>query len=190
VTQIRRLASSRSTKKPGTAGRAGTADERRLEDVLNAFRRILRALRIAAVDTQSRFKVSAAQLFVLDELEAAREPLSINELAERTMTDRSSVTGVVNRLVQHRFVTRSQATHDRRRIEVALTPAGAKLVKSAPPAPTMQLIRALQALSSRELKMLSITMRRLTQEMGVASDQGGFLFEDLPSRRSNSARPR
>ena len=168
-----------------------TADEHRLEDVLNGFRKILRALRIAAVDNQARFNVSAAQLYVLDELEAAAEPLSVNELAARTMTDRSSVTGVVDRLVEKKYVTRKQALDDRRRIEVRLTAAGSRLVKSAPPAPTMQLLQALHGLSSAELASLAKTMNRLVQEMGLGAARGGFLFEDnATSKPSRKSRPR
>jgi DNA-binding MarR family transcriptional regulator len=173
----------KSTLSPGQARRSGaptTADEHRLDGILNAFRKILRALRVAAADNQTRFNVSPAQLYVLDELEAAKEPLSINELAARTMTDRSSVTGVVDRLVEKKYVTRKQALDDRRRFEVSLTSAGSRLVKAAPPAPTMQLIQALHGLSSAELKALAMTMQRLVEEMGLVTARGGFLFEDGP----------
>ncbi|MEX2282410.1 MAG: MarR family transcriptional regulator [Gemmatimonadota bacterium] len=158
-------------------GVAGEPDPELME-VLNAFRRLLRALRVAAGETQSRYQVSPAQLFVLEELNAAGRPLSITELANLSMTDRSSVADVVERLVQAEYATRERSADDRRRAEVRITPAGAALARSAPPAPGLQLLNGLKALSEAELKSLSLGMTRLLAEMGLVHGQAGFMFED------------
>lgn len=68
--------------------------------------------------------LSLAQLFVLQELDK-REAQSLNELAERTATHQSSVSVVVRRLVERGLVTWVADTEDRRRVQLAVTPAGA-----------------------------------------------------------------
>jgi DNA-binding MarR family transcriptional regulator len=141
-----------------------------LSTVLNAFRRILRSLRVAAGETQARYNVSAAQLFILTELNQAGEPLSIRELAERTMTDRSSVADVVDRLVQSGYATRGWSAFDRRRAEIEITSAGARLARSAPPAPTALLTDGLRGLSELELQRLARGMSRLLDEMGLEEE--------------------
>jgi DNA-binding MarR family transcriptional regulator len=158
-------------------GTAGEPDPELME-VLNAFRRLLRGLRVAAGETQSRYQVSPAQLFVLDELNSAGRPLSITELANRSMTDRSSVADVVERLVQAQYATRDRSADDRRRAEVRITPAGAELARSAPPAPGLRLLNGLRQLSEAELKALSLGMTRLLAEMGLEHEKAGFLFDD------------
>ena len=58
--------------------------------------------------------MTGAQLFVLREL--SLEPgASIRRLSERTLTDPSSVSVIVARLVEHGYVTRAVDEADRRR---------------------------------------------------------------------------
>src|SRR5579885_2556290 len=73
--------------------------------VVDALRRLVRELRDSARLAQGRTAITGAQLFVLRAL-AAEPGLSINELAERTMTHQSSVSVVVSRLVARGLVTR------------------------------------------------------------------------------------
>lgn len=148
--------------------------------VLNGFRRILQNLRRAAGETQARYQVSAAQLFVLDELNEAGRPLSIKELAEVTMTDRSSVTDVVSRLVASGYAARDRSREDRRRAEVRLTALGEKLARSAPPAPAMRLIASLQQLSESDLRALARGVTRLVELLGIAGDRPLLMFDDDP----------
>jgi DNA-binding MarR family transcriptional regulator len=162
--------------------------EPNLSIVLNAFRKILRSLRMAAGETQARYRVSAAQLFILSELSKAGEPLSIRELAERTMTDRSSVADVVDRLVMSGYATRGWSAEDRRRAEIEITTAGERLARSAPPAPTAQLIAGLRGLSEPELQRFARAMNRLLEEMGLTREPATFLFEESGRRNHNNKR--
>jgi DNA-binding MarR family transcriptional regulator len=175
----------RAKKKAST--RASRADPVLME-VLNDFRRIMRALRIAAGETQARFQISAAQLFVLDELYEAGGPRSINELAELTMTDRSSVAEVVERLVESGYATREQSVHDRRRADVQITAAGERLARSAPPPPGLRLLTALRKLSPTELHALARVLGRLQQEMDLTQEPAPMLFNDRPKRRPGRVR--
>ena len=91
--------------------------------VMVALRRIVRLLRIADREALSHHGLSAAQLFVLHTL--WNEPAaSLADLAARTMTDQSSVSTVVAKLVERRLVARTTSATDRRRSELRLTPAG------------------------------------------------------------------
>lgn len=145
-------------------------------EILNSFRRILQALRLAAVQTQAATGISAAQLFVLSQLESAGA-LSINELAQATMTDRSSVADVVDRLAERRLVRRSASAEDRRRAEVRLTAAGRNLLRRAPSAPTTLLLDGLSGLSTTEVHSLSAGLARLCEELGLTEEAPGMLFE-------------
>src|SRR3954471_2852204 len=95
----------------------GVPDRKAIVASVDSIRRVLRALRIAARDTLATAGVSAAQLFVLRAL-VDGDAASLSDLAERTMTDRTSVTAVVDRLVQGGLVTKGTSDEDRRRASI------------------------------------------------------------------------
>src|SRR2546423_5112313 len=93
------------------------------QHVFDSLRRLVRFLRLGAREAEEATGVSSAQLFVLHQL-AGAPAASLAELAERTLTDQSSVSTVVARLVAHGLVARRKGTGDRRRVELALTARG------------------------------------------------------------------
>src|SRR5690349_3710269 len=118
-----------------TQGRtpAALADEQQsTNEIMDAIRSIVRALRVNTRSIEIRLGISLAQLWVLQLLEA-RPSQSVNDLAEATATHQSSVSVVVRRLVDRGFVTRKAAIEDRRRVCVDITDAGRDLLQKAPP---------------------------------------------------------
>ena len=148
---------------------------------VDAVRRIFRALRSAAQQTQAQSGISAAQLFVLSSL-ADGAASSLTELGERTHTDRSSVADVVERLAEAGLVERCRAERDRRRTEVRITSAGRTLLRSAPRPPTRLLIAGLEAMEDEALAALAGGLGRLTREMGLEAAPAPMLFEDEAAR--------
>jgi DNA-binding MarR family transcriptional regulator len=148
---------------------------------VDAVRRIFRALRNAAQQTQAQSGISAAQLFVLSTL-ADGAASSLTELGERTHTDRSSVGDVVERLAEAGLVERCRSARDRRRTEVRITPAGRSLLRSAPRPPTALLIAGLAAMEEDALAALAAGLARLTREMGLEAAPAPMLFEDEAGR--------
>jgi DNA-binding MarR family transcriptional regulator len=146
---------------------------------VDAFRRVHRALRMAARETLAATGVSAAQLFVLRCLEDGADA-SLSELAGRTMTDRSSVTAVVSRLREAGLVTRQRSADDGRRAAVAITGAGRTVLRRAPDSPMTLLMAGLGAIPGARLHALAGGMRALTETMGLARGPAGLLFEDGP----------
>jgi DNA-binding MarR family transcriptional regulator len=144
---------------------------------VEAVRRVFRALRVAAGQTQAATGISAAQLFVLSSL-ADGAASSLTELGGRTHTDRSSVADVVKRLAAAGLVERFRSDRDRRRMEVRITGAGRALLARAPKPPTALLITGLDALAATELHALASGLLRLTQAMGLDAAPAPMLFED------------
>lgn len=142
-----------------------------------SVRRLVRVLRLHAQRTQAVAGVSAAQLFVLQQLRTD-DSLSLNELAARTFTDRSSVADVVDRLQAQGWVDRATDPADRRRASVRITTAGRRVLSRAPDAPTTALITALRALSLSERKSLAKSLERLNQALGAAAGPAPMLFAE------------
>jgi DNA-binding MarR family transcriptional regulator len=82
-----------------------------------------------------------------------REQVTVGELAERLLLRHHSAVGLVDRLVRQRLVRRVPSATDRRRVHVALTPAGEAIV------------RRLSTVHLDELRQLRPQLRRLVDSM-------------------------
>jgi DNA-binding MarR family transcriptional regulator len=162
-----------------------------IAQAVDAFRRILRELRVVARKTELATGLSAAQVFVLSVVIDA-PGCSVNDIAAATMTDRSSAAAVVDRLVENGHLVRRQADDDRRRAAISITPAGRRAMKRASPPPTALLIAALRRVDPLELDGLASGLAALTRAMGIANEPAGMLFEDAPKKapRGSTSRPR
>ena len=154
---------------------------------LDSIRRIVRVLRLAAQKTQTDAGISAAQLFVLQQLGDGDE-LSMNQLAVRTLTDRSSVAALVERLKEQALVERTTHPDDRRRAVVRITTAGRRILRKAPDAPTSTLLTALRRMQRSELSTLARSLRGLTMALGAAGEPASMLFADDGAARTPRGR--
>jgi MarR family transcriptional regulator, lower aerobic nicotinate degradation pathway regulator len=144
---------------------------------VEAIRKIVRALRDSAHVAQGQTGLTGAQLFVLRVL-AEHPGLSINELAERTMTHQSSVSVVVSRLVDRGLVARATARDDRRRLVVALTPRGRLLHRKAPAVAQELLVTAVRKLASEPRRGLAAGLQALSDALGASNERASMFFED------------
>jgi DNA-binding MarR family transcriptional regulator len=156
--------------------------------VLDSIRRIVRGLRLFDREAEKRFGLSGAQLFVLQKL-GDGNAISINELAERTHTHQSSVSVVVQKLVNRRLVHRAPSSKDARRVELSLTSRSRNLLRTAPAAAQDRLITSLAALSKPRRKLLSELLTELIQKTGIEHHPPTLFFEDQsPQRRRGSSK--
>jgi DNA-binding MarR family transcriptional regulator len=123
--------------------------------VLDSVRRLVQTLRTSGRAAEERVGVTGAQLYILRQLAAADRPLSVNELAERTLTHQSSVSVVVQRLGNRGLVRRVRSAQDARRMELSLSPAAHGLLRKAPEAAQERLIAALALMPARRRRELA-----------------------------------
>jgi DNA-binding MarR family transcriptional regulator len=145
--------------------------------VLDSLRRVVRDLRLSAREAERIAGISGAQLFVLQTL-ATAPAASINDLAERTMTDQSSVSVVVRRLVEKKLVVRKPSPDDSRRVELELSARGRKLLARCPEPTQARLLASLRRLAPTELSSLTAGMAALVREMGIEKDAARMFFEE------------
>jgi DNA-binding MarR family transcriptional regulator len=166
----------------GTAGACASPPD--VIRVANALRALVRVLRLSDRAVERALGISGAQLFVLEQLEELRVA-SVNELAERTSTDQSSVSTVVSRLAEHGFVTRRPAWYDRRRLEVSITQRGRDLLAAAPETAQARIVAALQRSSSKERAGLAHALAILVRRMGLANTPVPMDSEDGEPREES-----
>lgn len=159
--------------------RAGSRDA--IRGVVDALRRVVRDLRLSARDAERAAGISGAQLFVLQAL-ADASAASLNDLADRTLTDQSSVSVVVKRLVDRKLVARKPSSVDARRVELSLTAAGRRLLARCPEPTQMRLVAALRRLSPAEVQGLTRGLGALVREMGLETEAPRMFFDDDSAR--------
>jgi DNA-binding MarR family transcriptional regulator len=156
--------------------------------VMVALRRIVRHLRLADREIEATSRVSAAQLFVLHALVDSR-PLSLAEIAERSLTDHSSVSTVVARLVERGLVSRRTSPSDRRRLDLRITAAGRRVIATAPPMPQPRIIAAIRAMpAARRAEMVSM-LESFAAAIGADEVAPRMLFEDEQPAPTSAGRP-
>jgi DNA-binding MarR family transcriptional regulator len=161
---------------------------------LDAFRRIVQALRVGARDSERRVGLSSAQLFALQQI-ADHPGASINDVAAFTFTHQSSVSVVIQRLVGQRLVAKVAPSHDRRRQHLEITAAGRRVLRSAPVVVQERLVAAISALPAADRRTLA---RALGAVAGLVTPEGAaphppMLFENSAGgsgRRKGGSRRR
>ncbi|HEY5147320.1 MAG TPA: MarR family transcriptional regulator [Polyangiaceae bacterium] len=154
-----------------------SAESDALRPILDALRRVVRDLRLGSREAERRAGVSGAQLFVLQVL-ASGPAASLNELAERTHTDQSSVSVVVRRLADRKLVARKPSRLDARRVELSLTPAGQRLLGRCPEPMQARLLASLERLDAPERAALTRGLGALVREMGLEGASADMFFEE------------
>src|SRR4029077_5549409 len=144
-------------------------------------------LRLNTRSIEGKLGISLAQLFVLQQL-SDRSSDSLNELAERTATHQSSVSVVVRRLVDRGLVTRVASPADRRRVLIALTTEGERMLRGAPPTVQSDLMNGMSRMQPEQRAVLAELLETWVLASGIALPAPPMMFEDEPAARGARCR--
>jgi DNA-binding MarR family transcriptional regulator len=147
-----------------------------IRSILDSLRRLVRELRVSSRQAEARSGLTAAQLFVLERV-AANQPVSVNTLAELTLTHQSSVSVVAQRLVQRGFLEQRLAPEDRRRKELTITAQGRKALRWAPNSVQDRLIKAASTMGVQDQRDLSELLGALIVAIGLQDSEPVLFFE-------------
>lgn len=162
-----------------------TEPDREAARVLDSLRLLVRELRLTSHSVERELGISGAQLFVLREL-AQGAGCSIRSLASRTLTDPSSVSVVVSRLVERGLVDRGRDPKDARRSALSLTARGERLLAKAGEPFQVRLVRSLRSLPPARLRRLGADLAAVVASAGVERGAAPMFFDDEPKRRSRA----
>jgi DNA-binding MarR family transcriptional regulator len=184
-----------TTARPTTERRGADADRRRtaaahqisdMRVALDAFRHIVQALRASGGDPSAR--LGSAQRFALQQI-AEHPGASINDIAALTFTHQSSVSVVIQRLVDQQLVAKAAAADDRRRQRLTVTAKGRRELSRAPVAAQGALIAAIASLPDADRRVLAKSLHavaRLMTPHGRTVNPPMF-FEDRPGSQDKAA---
>jgi DNA-binding MarR family transcriptional regulator len=150
--------------------------------IMAALRRIVRYLRLADREAEVGHGLSAAQLFVLHSL-AGAPASSVAEVAGRALTDPSSASTVVAKLVKRKLVARVRSADDKRRFALALTPAGERVVKQTPRIVQTRITDGIEQLAPAKRRDIVRALEVLVRAIGADALEPRMLFDDEPPKR-------
>jgi DNA-binding MarR family transcriptional regulator len=139
---------------------AGSHEER----VLRALRRIIRAIDLQSRRLEHEVGLTGPQLICLRVL-TQHGPMTAGALARAVDLSQATLTGILDRLVKRRLVTRRRSSKDRRRVTVALTAEGERLVHTAPSPLQARFSARLRELPERTQARLCTTLEQVVRMM-------------------------
>jgi DNA-binding MarR family transcriptional regulator len=142
--------------------------QRRMLDVLEQFRVIVRSVRRHYQAVERQAGLSGAQLWALSEV-AAKPGLKVGELARAMSVHQSTASNLVRRLHALGLVRRERRGRDQRHVELFTTPRGLKVVGRAPRPAIGVLQQALSELPPERLSELHRALARVLSLMKVKS---------------------
>lgn len=145
--------------------------------IVNALRRIVQALRHSSNECKEFSGLTGAQFFVLKQVQA-KNGLSMNELAELTCTHQSTVSEVVGRLEAKKLVARRKSSEDGRKIEITVTPKGARKLGAGVMTMQERLIEAIATMPRSKVSQLAGLLTEMNEAAGFAHEKAAMFFEE------------
>ncbi|EOA8412035.1 MarR family winged helix-turn-helix transcriptional regulator [Listeria monocytogenes] len=99
-------------------------DEKLVKEVIFSFREVQRKTHHVLAEEAANREITTTQLLAIRELQRESE-LTLGELAERMKLGKSTVSGIVDRLVKAGFLKRTRNENNRRALSLELTEKGA-----------------------------------------------------------------
>ncbi len=94
-----------------------------------------------------------------------QQPASIGAIAEAALTKRSTISRIIDRMVEQGLVSTEPNPEDNRITEVTLTPAGQQTLRKLTPIVGRQFSRAVVGISNRDIAHLLRTLKKISDNL-------------------------
>jgi len=138
----------------------GADQRRRMLEVLEQFRVIVKSIRRHYQDVERRAGVTGAQLWALAQI-AGQPGSPVGELARALAVHQSTASNLVRELLRRRLVTRERRGRDLRHVQLYPSKKGLGLLKAAPRPLIGVLQQALSELPAARLVALHAELARV-----------------------------
>jgi DNA-binding MarR family transcriptional regulator len=138
------------------------------EQVLTELRRIIRATQLNAKTLAAHSQLTVSQLMVLQLLSANGE-MTPRQLAQHVNLTQATMTALLDRLEERRFISRRRSNQDKRRVHVTLSLEGATQLAGAPQTLHSRFMSQFDALQSWEQMQILASVQRIAHLLDVAS---------------------
>lgn len=158
------------------------------ETILRNIRKIIRALNLESKQIQKEHGLTMTQLLVLRHLRLTpHQQATQKELCESLNLSRSTVTGIVDRMVKKNLVERLPKKNDRRTNYVGLTGYSLDLLSTIPDPIQVRLIKKLSEVPEKEQIKISESLHLLTHFLGLEGLEASPILTDEELQEAKSS---
>lgn len=140
--------------------------EHRIEEVLIALRRVIRATDLHSKHLAKTTGLTAPQILVLQSIRNMGQ-VTIGEIATEVSLSQATVTTILDRLEKRKLVFRERSLTDKRKVHAYLTEDAEDILKEAPIPLQDQLARQFGHLKEWEQTLLISSLQRVAQMMNA-----------------------
>ena len=138
----------------------------RLDDVLIALRRIMRATDLYSRRLSKEVGLTAPQLLILQSIDARGE-LTMGQIASDVSLSQATVTTILDRLEKRNLLTRERGETDKRRVYARLTEEGSAVVAKAPTPLQEEFTHRFSQLKEWEQSLILSSLQRVASMMNA-----------------------
>lgn len=135
-------------------------------EVLQALRRIIRAIDLQSRHLIKQFGLTGPQLVVLEELQM-HPNITVGGVAKNVALSQATVTNIVDRLEYKGYVQRYRSTRDKRCVFVQITELAVEKLKENPSLLQQQFLRRFNNLDEWEQTLLLSSLQRIVSMMNA-----------------------
>jgi len=137
---------------------------KRIEEVLIALRRVIRATDLHSKYLEKTTGLTAPQILLLQAISTMGQA-TIGELANKISLSQATVTTILNRLEKRQLITRKRSEQDKRKVHAYLTEDAEKILINAPLPLQDQFTQQFTDLQEWEKTMIISSLQRVAQMM-------------------------
>src|SRR5690606_13944975 len=138
------------------------------DEVITELRRIIRATQLSARTLARESGMTTSQLIVLQLLKAQGE-MTARQIADAMNLTQATVTSLLDRLQDRRWIARQRGREDRRRVHVRLTEEGERQLARTPESLQERFVSHLRALQPWEQSFILAALQRVAHLLDAAS---------------------
>jgi DNA-binding MarR family transcriptional regulator len=158
----------------------------RIEEVLIALRRVIRATDLHSKQLVKTTGLTAPQILLLQTIRDKGE-ITIGEIANKMSLSQATVTTIIDRLEKRKLVYRQRSEQDKRKVHAKLTDTATEVLKSAPIPLQDRFSHQFSDLQEWEKTMIISALQRVAQMMDAQNiDASPMLDVGILDRQETS----
>jgi MarR family transcriptional regulator, organic hydroperoxide resistance regulator len=157
--------------------------------IIDDIRRVFYVLAEQSRKIEHETGLTGSQLWVVKLLDGGSS-MKVTDLARRMYLHPATMVGLLDRLEVKGLALRTRSDKDRRVVHVSITEQGRELVRNSPEVAQGLLVKGLEPLSEKKVKVISDGLEQIVSILGVQEEPPQLIHSsdvNLPGKRRKSA---
>lgn len=138
--------------------------------LLISLRRVIQAIDLHSKQLVSRYGLTGPQILLLKAIYQFEEnEISSKELAQKVSLSQATITSIMDRLSEKKYITRNKSAADKRKTMLTLTKKAIKILEKKPSLLQEDFVKQFQALEDWEQTLMLASLEKMASMMHAKS---------------------